>query len=86
MNQARLQGPTRKNLWAECANHCTILENAMASECSRVEGPWTDKKKTQSMLDNLKVFRELGVVKTVKDIQAKMINKGEPMMFVGLDT
>ena len=85
LNQAGLEDKTRKKLWAECANHCTILENIMSSERSKVEGPWHNKDKNKKTLTNLRKFGELGVVKNAKKIQAKLTNKGETMMFVGMN-
>ena len=83
MNSAGIDGSRRKKLWAECANHATFLENISLSARGCKKVPWWDYSKESKWIPSLPIFGEIGVVKTAKEIQSKMKNKGDPMMFIG---
>ena len=83
LNGARLEGLRRQKLWAECANHATLLENMTLTTRGFEMAPWWDPKRDEKRVRYLPTFGEVGVVKTAKEIQGKLTNKGETMMFVG---
>ena len=83
LNSSGLIGEIRDKLWAECANHCTNLENIAATERKGIDIPWVDSKKNKRVLSNLHAFGELAVVKTAESIQSKAANKGMTVIYVG---
>ena len=84
MNSAGVKDVRRKKLWAECANHATFLENISLKAREYIKAPWWDYSKESKWIHQLPIFGEIGVVKTAKEIQSKMKNKGDAMMFIGI--
>ena len=84
-NHAQLHENVRQGLWAECATLCTMLDTISTS---------TDKQslyhkfygKTSPVINKLRTFGELGIVKKTTKIQSKLVNKGDLCIFVGYPT
>ena len=70
-NDCNMEKSWRNHLWAECASHCTNLENLGAKERNKIDIPWSNEKDNIKMMNALRKFGEKAVVRKSKPIQAK---------------
>ena len=81
-NAANLSQDLRDGLWTECASTATCLDNILSinGESSPYELFYGHPSK---IMNNLRTFGELGIVKTASKTQSKIVNRGEACIFVG---
>ena len=81
-NAANLSQDLRDGLWTECASTATSLDNILSTngELSPYESFYGHPSK---IMNNLRTFGELGIVKTASKTQSKIVNRGEACIFVG---
>ena len=85
LNQAGLPKGIRKGIWAEAAYTATLWENALVHD-KGIKPAYTQFHQVDApYVKNLHPFGAMGTVldPTKKDIKAKLVNKGQLMMFVG---
>jgi hypothetical protein len=83
LNGAGLEGELRYEIWPECMMNVIYLSNIMSTKSSfKSPFEWLYGEKPK-LHDNLKMFREVGVVTTKERIKAKLSNRGTTCMFVG---
>ena len=84
LNGAGIFDFLRKKLWAECARTSTILHNVITAS-NNTKSPYEQFYGHKcKIISELRVFGEIGVVKTVyTNLTEKMKNKGKSMMFIG---
>ena len=81
-NSAALTPNLRNGLWTECAATATFLDNMIMT----TDKPSPFEKfydKPSPLINKLRSFGELGIVKTAKQHQSKLTNRGEACLFVG---
>ena len=81
-NAANLSQDLRDGLWTECTSTATSLDNILSTngELSPYESFYGHPSK---IMNNLRTFGELGIVKTASKTQSKIVNRGEACIFVG---
>jgi hypothetical protein len=82
LNTARVPWSIRAKLWAQCANHCTDLENISVNKGKRSPYEKIFKKKPK-WIKNLRIFGELAVIHNNLQIQSKLKNRGNVGMYIG---
>ena len=82
-NAANLSQDLWDGLWTECAPTATSLDNILSTngELSPYKLFYGHPSK---IMNNLRTFGELGIVKTARKTQSKIINRGEACIL--LDT
>ena len=81
-NSAALTADLRNGLWTECTATATHLDNIVTTS----DDPSPFEKfygKPSPLINKLRSFGELGIVKTAKQHQSKLKNRGEACIFVG---
>ena len=84
----------REKLWEECSKMATLLNNVLVKKeihygkTSPPQSPYqVFYGKIPNYFSGLKVFREIGVLKTTYSrLQSKLHNKGSTEIFVGYST
>ena len=82
MNGAKIKGPLRKKLWAECARNATYLENITVAK-NGIPPFKQFRNEDTKRIKYLRTFGEIGVAKDHAKIVNKMENKGKYIMFLG---
>jgi hypothetical protein len=83
LNGANLEGELRNKIWVECVMNIIYLSNIISTK-SNLKSPFELLHDEKPILHiNLKIFGEVGVVRTKDKIQAKLTNRGTTCMFVG---
>ena len=82
LNSAKLPWQIRNKLWAQCAKHCTNLENILVKKENKTSYEIVYKKQT-NWLRYLRVFGEVAVIHNNNDIQSKLQNRGYIGIYVG---
>jgi len=85
MNAAKLDKSTRNGVWAEAARHSTDIDNLLVRASKKDKGPphTAFYKKESKKVAHLRQFGEMAIVKFSNKIQAKLKDKGKPMMCLG---
>ena len=84
MTRAGFPSALRTTLWAECALTMTLLDNILLTPQTSTSSYEQFYKHTSKISQELRVFGEIGIVKTdYNHITTKLKNKGEPMIFAG---
>ena len=82
-NAAGLTSTLRNGLWTECANTATMMDNLTLTQ-GRNQPPYVMYYGSNPiLLNHLRSFGEQGIVKTAKEHQSKLANRGELCIFVG---
>ena len=82
LNAAKIPFNIRNKIWAQCAKHCTDLENLLIKNNNK--SPYEQVyKKLPIWINYLRKFGEIVVVQNNKDIQSKLKNKGYIGFYVG---
>lgn len=82
LNNAKLDEKLRNGLWAEAANHCTLLEN-MLVPVGETKSAYEKFYGVKPDFEGLHPFGELVVVTNMERIKGKLEDKGKPMLYVG---
>jgi hypothetical protein len=82
-NGAKLNGPLRKGVWAECANTATVNDNLSVSKIDEKQPYERFYQRPSKLVWNIRTFGEMAVATKKNKIQGKRDNKGAPVMFVG---
>ena len=82
MNEAKFPESLRQDLWTECANTATDVDNIIVSD--KISPYQAFHGSPSKIIKKLRVFGEMGVIKnhSVK-FQSKLRDKGAIVMFVG---
>ena len=82
MNEAKFPESLRQDLWTECANTATDVDNIIVSD--KISPYQAFHGSPSKIIKKLRVFGEMGVIKnhSVK-FQSKLKDKGAIVMFVG---
>jgi hypothetical protein len=84
LNTAKVPKELRNKLWAQCANHATLLENTLLYPNKQQTPYFFLHNKQPPWINNLHIFGELAVIHdSAHKIQAKLNNKNTYGMFVG---
>ena len=81
-NSAALTTTLQHGLWTECAATATQLDNIITT----TNNPSPFEKfygKPSPLINKLRSFGKLGIIKTSKQHQSKLTNRGEACIFVG---
>ena len=82
MNEARFPESLRKDLWTECANTATDIDNVVVS--NKISPFQAFYKATPKYINHLRIFGEMGVIKDQDtSLQSKLKDKGTTVMFLG---
>ena len=82
LNSARLPWKIRNKLWAQCAKHCTNLENILVKKENKTPYEIVYKK-LPKWIKYLRMFGEIAVIHNNNDIQSKLENRGYIGLYVG---
>ena len=82
-NTANLTQSLRDGLWTECANTATALDNIITHDPQQRSPHELFYGKPSKIVNNLRTFGEIGIVKTATKTQSKIVNRGEACIFVG---
>ena len=82
-NTANLTQNLRDGLWTECANTATSLDNIITHEPEQPSPYELFYGTPLKIVNNLRTFGEIGIVKTATKTQSKIVNRGEACIFVG---
>ena len=82
MNEAKFPESLRQDLWTECANTATDIDNIIVSD--KISPYQAFHGSDSKIIKKLQVFGEMGVIKnhSIK-FQSKLHDKGSVVMFVG---
>jgi hypothetical protein len=83
LNGAKLNGPLRKSVWAECVNTATVNENLSVTKTDEKPPYERFYQRPSKLVWNLRTFGEMAVVTKKNKMQGKLDNRGGPVMFVG---
>lgn len=82
-NAAKFTHNMRNGLWAECARHCTMVDNILMKSTLNDTPHHAFCKSEPNYSDQLHPFGEIGAVAKRENIKAKLANRGEKLMFIG---
>ena len=82
-NTANLTQNLRDGLWTECASTATSLDNILTNDQAQKSPYKLFYGLPSKIVNNLRTFGEIGIVKTAKKTQSKIINRGKACIFVG---
>lgn len=84
MNGAGIYDELRKTIWAECSITATLLHNIIIKNNNNKSPYELFYNQKCKILNELRVFGEMGIVKTNYDkITSKLRDKGTTMVFIG---
>ena len=82
-NCAKLPLALRNGLWTECAATCTTLDTILCHGSDNRSAYQKYYNKDPPFKHMLRVFGEVGIVKTAARIRNKLDPRGEPCIFIG---
>ena len=88
LNYINIEGDIRKSLWAECGKSTIDLDGILYRK-NQMENSYSKMfKKNPGFISHLRIFREIGIVLTHKQIgyKSKISDKGKEAFFVGYVT
>ena len=82
-NTANLTQNLRDGRWTECASTATSLDNILTNDQTQKSPYELFYGSPSKIVNNLRTFGEIGIVKTAQKTQSKIINRGKACIFVG---
>ena len=83
LNGANFDDPVRKGLWTEAVNTATMLDNITVDEKDNKSPYEKFFGKESTLVKNLHIFGEKGIMLDPTKIKSKIENKGFEVLFVG---